>query len=406
MKLDERFIKLACCVGLALLLLLVIATWAFPEIILLRGALVLVSATWAIGVVILWRKYREFCELINAQDAQHSELAGEYEKVMDDADSEMSTQVNNLKGELCQVRDVQGAAIGGLVKSFKTLEEQTRNQEALVTRLIELIASQSKGSSEKTFRNEATGLVEMFIESIKAMSGDSMKLVAAMNEMREKINQIDKLLGEFNSISAQTNLLALNAAIEAARAGEAGRGFAVVADEVRSLSQRSNQFSDLIREKYDHIRSTMNIANDIVGAMASRDLTLTLNSKGRMDELMEDMELINQKVGSELQQVSSFTEEISAGVNVALRSLQFEDMTNQLIGHMENRLDSIDGVTCALAKLHKDFGVITRGQSEDQSKEHAERLRATMGETLQMLGGTQQSPVHQEGMESGNIEIF
>ncbi|HEC12461.1 MAG TPA: hypothetical protein ENI80_04305 [Acidiferrobacteraceae bacterium] len=406
MKPNEMFINLALWSGLVLLLLIVVVTWVFPDIFLLKAALVLVSLAWVGAIFVVWRKYREFCESICAQDAQHSELTSEYEKVVGDAGSEMSAQVHLLKSELCQVRDVQGAAIGGLVESFKTLETQTRNQEALVTRLIDLIASQSSGGSENTFRNEATDLVEMFIESISTMSDGSMDLVSKMNEMKEQINQIEKLLGEFTGISSQTNLLALNAAIEAARAGEAGRGFAVVADEVRVLSQRSNEFSDLIREKYDHIRSTMNTANDIVGDMASGDLTLTLKSKGRMDQLMEGIEQINQKVGSELKQVSSFSEEISTGVNVALRSLQFEDMTNQLIGHMEHRLGSIDEVTCALTKLRKDFGVIKRVQTEGQSKERVQRLRTTLDETLQMLGGKRQSPVHQEGMESGNIEIF
>ena len=224
--------------------------------------------------------------------------------------------------------------------------------------------------------------------------------------MSEQINQIDKLLGEIDGISSQTNLLALNAAIEAARAGEAGRGFAVVSDEVRMLSQRSDQFSNQIRKKYESIRKTMDVANDIVGEMASRDLTLTMNSSGRMDELMEGMEEINKEVAIELQQVSSFSEEISIGVNMALRSLQFEDMTNQLIGHIANRLDSVNEFTGTLTRLHKDFDVLKRDQLEGQFEERVESLRAKIKDTLQMLNETRQSPVHQENMESGAVELF
>lgn len=407
MHVNKKLISLLIRIGALFLLLAIASVWAFPELILPRVTLVLVSVAWATSAVMLWRKYSDLCRAKSVQDAGDSALAGEYEQLMGETDDEMKLQVEHFKGELKQVRDIQGDAISGLVESFTTLEKQTRNQEALVMRLIELIANQSSGDDGKNdFRNEATELVEMFIVSITAMSEGSKNLVAAMNGMSEQINQIDRLLGEINGISSQTNLLALNAAIEAARAGEAGRGFAVVADEVRTLSQRSDQFSEQIRSKYQGIRNTMNIANDIVGEMASRDLTLTMKSKGRMDELMEEVESISQKVASELQQVSSISEEISAGVNVALRSLQFEDMTNQLIGHMENRLDSINGFGRAAALLRKDFEVVAREQRQEQHKQHVERLREAMEVSQEMSGGTQKKSVHQEDMESGEVELF
>jgi len=142
----------------------------------------------------------------------------------------------------------------------------------------------------------------------------------------------------------------------------------------------------------------MDLASGILGEMASRDLRLVMSSRGRMNELMEGMEKINQQVTSELQQVSSFSEEISAGVNEALRSLQFEDMAN--------RLDFIDWVMNVLFQLHKQFDMVKRDQLDDQSKEHMARLRVTMGEILLMSGVTRVNPEYLIDIDSGAIENF
>ena len=89
--------------------------------------------------------------------------------------------------------------------------------------------------------------------SAKLTADTSASTTAAMNELMEKIQNVNQIVGLIDNISRQTNLLSLNASIEAARAGEAGRGFAVVAGEIRELSEQTNDSLEKIRKEIQGI---------------------------------------------------------------------------------------------------------------------------------------------------------
>src|SRR5262249_15053155 len=146
------------------------------------------------------------------------------------------------------------------------------------------------------FVTQTSQSLAIFVEAIVATSQSSVMLVERMDEIRNKVDAILAIIAEINGIAGQTNLLALNAAIEAARAGEAGRGFAVVADEVRALSNRSSGFSENIRALVNDVHSAVVGAEDALRQLAQRDMSFALQSKDTIETMMTSLQATNTQI--------------------------------------------------------------------------------------------------------------
>ncbi len=373
--------------------------WLFPDPVVLSVFVAMMSFLW------MWQGKRTTPRSTSA-DVSAGQFAAavghEINNTLDAVRSDMHEQFGRAKNELGQVRGLQADAIEGLVESFTGLERQSKQQLEMVVDLIRRISGQfSDDSGQHRMAQEAAEIVAVFVDNIKAMGKGSMDLVNALNEISEQLTAADRLLSEIDGISAQTNLLALNAAIEAARAGEAGRGFAVVADEVRKLSQRSSQFSEQIRDNYEVTRQAMERAGEIVGEMASRDINMALTSQGRIAEMMDEVADTNKFLSQELNDVSSLAENISDNVAVAVRSLQFEDMTRQLIEGLEGRNDTLQLLTDRLMDINQ---VVTGGSvAHGELLERVQQIKAEIDRELEILA---HRSIRQQDMDSGEAELF
>ncbi|MBU4635501.1 methyl-accepting chemotaxis protein [Pseudomonas chlororaphis] len=214
-----------------------------------------------------------------------------------------SAGVNSQKVETDQVATAMN-------EMAATVQEVARNAEE---------ASEAAVAADQQAR-EGDKVVGEAIAQIERLAAEVGNSTAAMGHLKQESDKIGSVLDVIKSVAQQTNLLALNAAIEAARAGEAGRGFAVVADEVRSLAQRTQKSTEEIEELIVGLQNgTQEVANIMDN---SRDLTdssveLTRRAGGSLENITRTVSAIqamNQQIAAAAEQQSAVAEEINRSV--------------------------------------------------------------------------------------------
>ena len=255
----------------------------------------------------------------------------------------VDAEIEGSQLELDRARHLVQEAVSGLGTSFETMNQKSRQQAQAMARILDQTGESNGGSGSDVarFAQHASQRMEQLVEALEQVSGQSGTTVAHIDEMAGHLDGIFALLEDVKSIADQTNLLALNAAIEAARAGEAGRGFAVVADEVRNLSERSTAFNEQIRKLANSSRESIDKVRETVSNMASRDLDRSREARAEAAEMLEQVAAINHSLGDGMREISSCGKVIDSTVAEAVRALQFEDITTQALGGVKAHLDRL-----------------------------------------------------------------
>jgi len=382
--------------GIAMLLVDIGGAWS-------AAVLMVVAAAWLLAVAALQRRLET--EARRDRQAYACSVQEMVAGMVADLDDEVRGELAGMRAELERVRDLVRDAVGKLSSSFTGLNVQTQSQQEHVMTLIARITGSVTEAGVKRinigeFTRETNSVMQYYIDLLVDISKRSVETVHKMDDMVKQIDAIFVLLADIKTIADQTNLLALNAAIEAARAGEAGRGFAVVADEVRKLSMHSNKFNEQIRDEVEATKKTISVVRRIVGEVAAKDMTVAIGSKGRVETMLTEVADMNQQISGTLGSISGITGEIDNSVGLAVRSLQFEDIVSQVVGYVQNQAGDIESV---LGQMKTAFA---QPAPSGDYVAHLQAMRAQLGELLASQRAGRHMAADQTTMQAGEVQLF
>ncbi len=253
-------------------------------------------------------------------------------------------------------------AMVALVDTARTVSEQTHQRcDSIAAAMTEMAQTSDQVAGITGEAQTSTDLVKTNAMACYDQGEQSFvtttRLLDSVNQTYECIEGLEKqmvnvsqILDTINAISEQTNLLALNAAIEAARAGEQGRGFAVVADEVRTLAQRSKQSTEDIRHLLDGIGENAKVS--FVNMQQSREASYETQSV-----VSETKTLMEALIGT-VNDIAEFN------TSIATASEQQSQTTNTVDSDVDNLLEMAQSTNQTIVSIHAEMDIVQQRMAE------------------------------------------
>ena len=249
-------------------------------------------------------------------------------------------------------------------QSNRAANEQLKQTEQVASAVTQMSASaeevnrQSKEAADSASKatnqaDSASNVVDETLSQINSLADEIVQSTDVINQLSENSSNIGSMLAVIKGIAEQTNLLALNAAIEAARAGEQGRGFAVVADEVRTLASRTQRSAQEIEEVMTSLHSGISNAVEVMGnshKMAQE--TVESSSKVRtalevIVEMVDAISAINSQISSSADEQTQVARTIDSNV------VNINELGRATVGDAEHTVKAIKEVMALTESLQE-----------------------------------------------------
>lgn len=295
--------------------------------------------------------------------------------------------------DLTKVISTQEDAVDTLTAAFGRFSQLSHQQQQVIEDLITFGDNHEISYIDKIhdFAVQTGKTIDTFIEVTTFTSTSLNALTEQVNKITAEMPEVVKALHDIDQIASQTNLLALNAAIEAARAGEAGRGFAVVADEVRALSNRSSTFSESIQRKLAEINRQVDAINVSVHKIADQDFSFVEDIKQHTHQVLDEILAKSEQDAKNANSLNALAQELEQAINSAIRGLQFGDINGQHLIYIKKILDFTSN---GLKRCH--------ASGTHQMLSNYQNFVADLSQLRQQTN----NPVSSSSMSSGSVELF
>ena len=287
------------------------------------------------------------------------ETANRISEYFRNVNSNMETLKNTVSGNRDAMVEIAGnteTTVRGIdvqAEKCREIMQQTEATNVSKDRMI-----QATESARQTISDGNEVLMELK-ERAQEVERESKGTIEATSQVNEKIKEVQTIVGSIIEISSQTNLLALNASIEAARAGDAGKGFAVVAEEIRALSEQTNEASgkitQIIHELTEDVGLTVSSIENMMESVEEQN-RMIVSTGEKFDDINENVDnLLTEFTGLEqgVNAISKSTVEINESIeNLSNNSRNIADLTKNGESASMAAVTSCEDMGDALANIY------------------------------------------------------